>query len=245
MYDDPVLYDLRTSGIARDDRFWTRRAAELGGPILELGCGTGRVSLPLAARGHRLVGLDLCPAMLARARSKARERGLDLWLLRADMRAFRLRADFQLVILPYQSLHDLPDLDGWLACLRCAGQVLAPGGRLVVEEHDPPSGSNGPQLVRSLRHPEGGVVRVYHELRREGDGSKVAGEIRYDHERDGAVVESRSFPFLGSCTGDAEFRAIADRAGLQVERVYGGYNDTPADEDTPHRLYVLAAKRQR
>src|SRR5207244_8029699 len=97
-YDDPALYDFEYRRRRADVNHYRRLAGELasGAPLLELGCGTGRLLAPLCRDGHRVVGLDLSAAMLARARARAdglprSAKGRAL-LLRADMRDFSLRA---------------------------------------------------------------------------------------------------------------------------------------------------------
>src|SRR4051812_37909045 len=99
----------------RDVRFWQRLASAQHGPILELGCGTGRLTVPVARTGARIVGIDRSAAMLARARQRLRRARLGALLLRGDIRQlpFRRRTRFDLVMAPYgmlQSLTTDPDL---------------------------------------------------------------------------------------------------------------------------------------
>src|SRR6266566_7685061 len=95
----------------RDVRFWQDMAARANGPVLELGCGTGRVTLPIARTGARIVGVDRSAGMLAYARRRAArsKSGSNVSLVRSDIRSlpFRKSARFDLVIAPYGILQSL------------------------------------------------------------------------------------------------------------------------------------------
>jgi len=109
-----------------------REAALTGQAVLELGCGTGRVTIPIAQAGVEVVGLDNAPAMLNVARRKATTAGVDVRWVAADMRSFKLEQRFGLVIVPFRSfLHLLTDADQ-RACLERIHEHLLPGGRLAL-----------------------------------------------------------------------------------------------------------------
>jgi SAM-dependent methyltransferase len=97
-YADPVDYDRRDSsdtGVA----FYAALAQETGGPVLEVACGTGRVAIPIARQGFAVTGLDVVPAMLERARSKAEAAGLPVHWVEGDARSFDLGERFRLICL--------------------------------------------------------------------------------------------------------------------------------------------------
>jgi SAM-dependent methyltransferase len=128
--------DMGRSADAMDDvSFYVklaRQAATAGQPVLELGCGTGRVTIPIAQAGVEVVGLDNAPAMLEVARPKAAAAGVDVRWLTGDMRNFQLEQRFGLVIIPFRSfLHMLTDADQ-ISCLSHVYEHLIPGGRLAL-----------------------------------------------------------------------------------------------------------------
>jgi SAM-dependent methyltransferase len=133
------LYDTRQMGtgvIRGDVEFYRRLARRTGGPILELGCGTGRVALPLARDGHEVVGLDLSMPMLRIARSKI-EPGLRIRFVRGDMARFRLRRKFRLILIPFRAFQHLLTEREQRSCLRRVRSHLAPGGRFILHLFDP------------------------------------------------------------------------------------------------------------
>ena len=120
----------------RDVPFWQRLALAAEGPVLELGCGTGRVTLPLARAGVKVVGVDLSAPMLKRARDRVRRTplGRRARLVRADIRALPFPPNrFPLVAAPYGILQSLLREADLAATLRAVHDVLTPGGRLVIE----------------------------------------------------------------------------------------------------------------
>jgi SAM-dependent methyltransferase len=151
LYDVPPLYDLviRTGPC---ETYYRELARRVGGPVLELACGTGRLTIPIASDGHEVVGLDASPAMLRRARQKAeswtsgsqaRRAGadvcddLDLTFVEGDMRSFDLGRQFPLVIVSCNSLAHLITNDELKACFSTVLRHLAPGGLLAFDIVNP------------------------------------------------------------------------------------------------------------
>lgn len=110
MYDWPDYYDWTSEGLDEDTTYYLDLARRTGGPVLELGCGTGRISLAIAREGIEVVGVDLSSQMLAYAQKKASALGLDPYVqwVEQDMIQLELHRKFPLVIIPYRSfLHVL------------------------------------------------------------------------------------------------------------------------------------------
>jgi len=127
----------------RDDtEFWRAMAAASGsGPVLEIGCGTGRVLLPLARAGYETTGLDLSVAMIERCRTNVRAEALQvrdrIRLLVADMTSFDVGQRFTMIASPYASFQHLLTVEQQLACLERCRLHLAPRGRLVLDLSNP------------------------------------------------------------------------------------------------------------
>src|SRR6266481_4048204 len=132
-YDEsPVV-----KGRVQDVAFYRDAVREFGDPVLELGCGTGRITMALAEAGKRITGLDLSERMLERAikkraalRVEARER---VHFVQGDMARFDLGEKFRLVIIPFRPFQHLLEVRQQMDCLECVGKHLAPGGRLVLD----------------------------------------------------------------------------------------------------------------
>jgi SAM-dependent methyltransferase len=117
----------------QDVGFWLDLTRRAGGPVLELACGTGRITKPLAAAGVEVIGLDVDPAMLARARKASFPL---LMLMAADMRRFALARKFAAVIVPYNSFQLLTEPDDAADCLQHIHEHLAPAGVFGLEVTD-------------------------------------------------------------------------------------------------------------
>ena len=134
-------YDARTFGFPGELDFWIARARESGGPVLELACGTGRVSWPIARAGVDIVGIDLSPAMLERAEAKRasapNEVAARARFERGDMADFALDERFALVIIPFRAFQALLTIESQRGSLGCIHRHLKPDGRLIVDIFDP------------------------------------------------------------------------------------------------------------
>lgn len=136
LYSAPDLYD-RLMPPGPCEGFYRPLAARIGGPVLDLACGTGRLAIPLAEDGHVVVGIDASARMLRAAREKARAAGVRLELAECDMRSLDLDRRFPLIIVPCNSLAHLVDGDEIVDVLERIARHLSPGGVLAFDVVNP------------------------------------------------------------------------------------------------------------
>jgi SAM-dependent methyltransferase len=138
-YDQPDLYDVLAGDAQADELdFYLTEARRRGGEVLELGCGTGRLAIPLARKGHTVTGLDLSSAMLAHASKKAAAANVVVKLVCGDIRAFDVESRrFGLIFIALNSLLHLHSAEDIVACFRGAARHLAPGGAFIVDVFNP------------------------------------------------------------------------------------------------------------
>src|SRR5438876_5838475 len=136
LYDHVIPYRTRP-----DVDFFVEAAQASGGPVLEVGCGTGRVLIPTARAGVDIVGLDLSPHMLAVCRERLGHESTavqsPVQLVQADMRNFNLERTFRLITVPFRPFQHLITVDEQRECLESIRRHLADGGRLILDLFNP------------------------------------------------------------------------------------------------------------
>jgi SAM-dependent methyltransferase len=151
-----IWHDAECGAYSADLVLWEELAVAADGPALDLGCGTGRVALHLARRGHTVVGLDSDPALVETLSERAA--GLPLQPVLADARAFELDTDIALALAPMQLVQLLPDRVDRLECLGCVAAHLLPGGRVALAIVEGlPRESEGPLPLPDVREVDGWV----------------------------------------------------------------------------------------
>jgi SAM-dependent methyltransferase len=215
------LYDPWSRTVVEDVPFYVREAVRSGGPVLELGVGTGRIAVPIAAAGLDVVGVDLSEGMLDVARERAELAGVELDLRQGDMRDPPVEGSFALVAIPFRSfLHMETDADR-RAVLRVAARLLAPGGRLVFDVFAPGSDDIADTHGRWLEREPGIWERADWNERTRTLILRVRG--------DGAEAEM-SLAWLSV----PEWKELLGEEGFVVDAVYGWFDRTPwrGDEDS-------------
>jgi SAM-dependent methyltransferase len=142
-----VWHDLECGAYEADLPLWRELAGEAAGPVLDIGCGTGRVALDLAGRGHGVTGLDSDPELLHALRGRAREHDRTVATVAADARSFDLGRRFALAIAPMQVVQLLGGPAGRSSMLECVLAHLEPGGLFAAAIADPFEGFD-PETAR-------------------------------------------------------------------------------------------------
>lgn len=261
LYRRPDEYDLEHLGDEEDVRFYVELAKSLRPKsVLELACGTGRITLPLAEQGVRsgfsIVGLDSETTMLKQARDKARQISAAarkrIELVQGDMRKWRRREPFQLIIVPCASITHLLELEDQLAVWRRAFENLRPGGRFVVETTMP----NFSAYADSFANPPRTVVEIDRDvtvsarkirLIRSRTVTYVPNEQRakirfiYDKYKGKNRVESYIDDFESHVYFPRELRLLFLHTGFEIEDVFGDY-DRQALQASSGQMIMIGRK---
>jgi len=230
----------------RDVAFWQRLAAAADGPVLELGCGTGRITLPVAKDGTRLVGIDRSAPMLTRARAKVRRARVEsrVELVRGDIRRLPFRdQQFQLVMAPYGILQSLVRERDLTMALESVARVLGRGGRFGVDlVPDLPSWSEyRRKKTLSGTMGRGTKVALVESVRQDRAKKLTVFDQRYTTAR-GRQRTERRFSLVFRTLSVRQMARRLARAGFSVDAVLGDYRGGPWDARAD--VWVLLATRR-
>lgn len=246
IYDDPAHYDLIASLTAPADLgFYERILARHGGPVLELGCGTGRLALPLAAAGAEVTAIDRSPALLAHARAKAEASGIAVAFHDADFRNFDLARRYNLVLLGYNAFNHLLDFEALAACLACVHRHLSESGRFVIDSFNPDPALLAVNPLREQRileydDPRRGRVVMFE--RNAYDAANQINRITWLY-RDQAGEIFAEDQLAMRIYFPKELDALLVLMGFAVEDKLGDYDGSPFGARTPKQLMVVKSAR--
>jgi SAM-dependent methyltransferase len=208
------LYDPWVRSVVEDVRFYLEEALASGGPVLELGVGTGRIAVPVAAYGIRVVGVDLSDGMLEVAREQAELAGVSLDLRRGDIRDPPVEGRFALVAIPFRTLLHMETEADRRAALRAVAKHLAPGGSFVFDVFTPGADDIAETHGRWVEREPGIWERADWDERTRTLILRV---------RDADSDAEMSLAWLSV----AEWRSLLADEGFEVASLYGWFDRTP------------------
>ena len=255
LYRDPELYDMlfspdniaadheRRARVGASARFYVEEVTKRGGRALELGCGTGRIAIPIAKSGIEITGLDLSASMLALARRKAAEEGVSIEFIEADMRFLDLGTRFSTILIPGNSLLHLLTIEDLRLCLNGVRRHLAPGGRLVfdISKWDLRRLTTDP----NERHP---VLRLSHSrmgeiLVEESSDFDSAAQVRHVrwYLSTAQTPDFQVADYTLRVIFPQELPLLVESAGLRLDERYGELPRQPFDSTSPRQVCVCSA----
>jgi SAM-dependent methyltransferase len=250
-YDHVALYLERP-----DVDFYVAAARAAAGPVLELGCGTGRVLIPTARAGVEITGLDLSAAMLERCREKLAGEPDEVCdrvkLVRASMTRFDLGREFSLITVPFRGFQHLLEVEDQLACLEAICKHLAPGGRMVVDffqvnpaaMYDPAWNQEKEDSAETLL-PDGRKVRrtvriaAFYRARQVNDIEFVWYVTHPDGRTERLVWQTPLRYFFRY-----EVEHLLARAGLRLAELRGDFAGSPLQDDSPDMIFMAEKAQQ-
>jgi SAM-dependent methyltransferase len=217
-----MWHDVECGTYTADLPLWRRLARATGGPVLDVGAGSGRVALELARAGERVTALDLDEELLAALASRARDAGLAVAVVHADARDFAIPgAAFGLIAVPMQTIQLLPDAAARAGFFASARRVLAPGGLVALALAETPEAFEGPGALPVPDVGEAGGWRFVSQplAIRLGPETWTIERERHLVAPDGSRTVQDDRIELAALTGD----------GLSTEGVAAGLRAEPAE----------------
>jgi SAM-dependent methyltransferase len=217
------IYDDWSAHMTEDVPFYIELARETEGPLVELAVGNGRVAIPVAREtGRRVLGIDASPAMLAQARARADEAGVDLELRQGDMRELELGEPAGLIYVPFRSLLHLPTWGDRRRVFERVHASLRPGGRFAWNAF-----VFDPRIAVRLD----GEWQEQNGIRHRIDHFKQDNRLDITLESGDAI----SLWWLNR----SEWQGLIETAGFEVEALYGGFQRQPFDETANEFVWVV------
>ena len=247
LYDHVVPYRTRT-----DIQFFVDAARESGGPVLEVGCGTGRVLIPTARAGIDITGLDRSTHMLAVARERLQSEPAVVQsrarLVEADMRSFELGGTFALVTVPFRPFQHLTTVEEQLSCLDSMRRHLRHDGTLILDLFNP----SLELLARAVTQeevgdepdfttPDGRHVRrryriLQHDWQEQTNQVELIYYVTHPDGRQDRLVHAFPMRYVFRF----EIEHLLARSGFTVRRIYADFDKRPYGSSYPGELIVVA-----
>lgn len=241
-FRDPQTYDLVCDEVVEELPLIEQWARPLGGPLLDLACGTGRTALRLAARGHQVTGVDIVSEMVEWGRQKAAAQAVSVEWVVADARTFQLRQQFPFIYMvgnAFQFFHTRADQEALLARVR---EHLRPEGCFLFETRNPSPRNLYEFLYPSSRTyatPDGGRLDITDEQPNYDPMTQIQRYTSYYRwlHPDGQQVKKTKHIAL-RYVFPQEMEALLHYNGLQIRASYGSWQQEPLTASSREMIFV-------
>jgi 2-polyprenyl-3-methyl-5-hydroxy-6-metoxy-1,4-benzoquinol methylase len=244
-YRDGRIYDVIHEKLVADTNYFVEEAARIGGPVLEVACGTGRITVPIAKKGIEIIGLDISEGMLNEAKKKSDQENLKIEWVHADCREFNLNKKFKLIFIPFNSmqyLHDLRSLESFFGNVK---KHLATDGVFIIDVFNPSicilaRGKHDRQKVMDLTDPQTGAKATIEETINYdvvAQVNRVKWYYSLESEKDYKVDELNM-----RCFFPQELEALIKYNGFEIVSKYGNFNREAFASESPKQILTLKVK---
>lgn len=238
IYDAYVNTDL-------DIEFFSGECSKTSGEVLELMCGTGRVSIPLLEKGYKLTCVDYMGRMLEVFRKKIEDKNYPVNIIEADVTKLDLKKKFNLIILPFNSFAEILDEDKQTSALQRIYDHLNPGGKFICTLHNPIQRLKsadgeihklGRFQLNESRYLDVNYINKYDRIK-----SLISGTQFYEiYDDENNVMEERELEINFRLIEKKEFEKIAVKRGFKIVDIYGDYKYSEFNEnESPFIIWIL------
>jgi SAM-dependent methyltransferase len=224
-------------------------AGRVGDPVLELACGTGRLTIPIAQSGVEIVGLDVSASMLAHARAKAKQADIEIPFVEGDCRSFELGRKFALIFMAFNSMQHLHDQASLAELFGNVRRHLAEGGCFTFDVFNPKVSilARSPEERRPEREyedPDGkGTIVLEHSMRY--DDAAQVNHVKWYFSRRGLNGEERDFRVEDlhmRCFFPQELDLLVCSQGFEIVEKFGNFDRKPFRSGDPKQVVVCRSE---
>jgi ubiquinone/menaquinone biosynthesis C-methylase UbiE len=237
---DPKIYDGLNNTKNEDVSFYLKWINEHKiKSVLELCCGTGRITIPLAKNGINITGLDINTNMLSEAEKKAITEKVSINFIKGDMRSFSLSTKFQLIFIPFNSIHCLYENNDFVEVLKCIYKHLADDGYLIIDYFNPSisyivNNQNNSISIADYVTSDGRHVQI-HQTMKYDDATQV-NRVKWEHIINGTnqTIESLDMRIYYP----QELNYLLQNNKYEINNKYGNYDQSEFIDGSPIQLII-------
>lgn len=242
LYEDAEFYDTEFAGRAQEIPFFRKHTLAARGPVLEVACGTGRLTLPIARDGVDITGLDISRPMLERARQKSAAENLRIQWIEQDCRTMSLPRTYALIFSATNAMQHLLDTQSAVAFLQSARCALRPDGILILDVFNPaPAKLARPATERYLHKtislPGEDPIRVEAASHYRADTQILHFDLHY--LRGSELLRTKHVNLR--CFFPEELLSLCRRSGLEAVRRFGDYDESEFRDTSPKQILLCRA----
>ena len=243
-YEDPILYDKENDAYMPEIPFLLKWAAKKQGPIIDLACGTGRVTIPLAENGHKVIGVDIHKGMLDEARKKTAELDLQIEWIEQDCTKLNLHAKSNLIYSVGNSFQHFLTNEAQDELLSSVNNHLEVGGAFIF-------GTRFPSVEELLQPPTEEYWKMYtdRETQQTVDVFTISNydsldqiqqytTIRKYKDSSGKIIEEKSTNIRLRYVFPKEMERLLHTHGFEIVHLYKDWNEAPITNDSYEMIYV-------
>jgi SAM-dependent methyltransferase len=248
-----IYYDFIHEGLAGEAEFYVAQALARGADLLELGCGTGRITLVMGMSGVHVVGLDISGEMLSVCREKEDALGVlpgIVHLIQADMRSFSLARTFPLIAMPYRTFMHLLTAEAQEQCLRNVYQHLSPNGVFIFNTwastpvnmaHLAATIGNGEFRAAEICPVDETVqLKHYHAAKIDTQQQLLLEKHRIEEvDSSGAIQLSRELTLTRALTTPSVLTRLFEHCDFEVEALLGNFAGDEFNESSSEMIWLL------
>ena len=236
---DAGIYDGMNTSLADLDFYKRWMPENKDAQILELCCGTGRLTIPLAKDGYNIIGVDYTASMLEQANKKAIKEGLDLQLIEADIRTLELPGKYDLIFIPFNSIHHLYENEDLFKAFRVVRKHLKKGGLFLLDCFNPNfqyivEGEKGQKEIASYTTEDGREIVIKETMRYESKTqiNRIAWHYFINGEFDSIQNLDMRLYF------PQELDAYLESNGFTILHKFGGFGEESFDDTSEKQVFV-------
>ncbi len=246
LYSSGIHYDLINSDITDDIFFYSKQAWRFGSPVLEIACGTGRITIPMAKNGFDVTGIDISQPMLDHANKKSESLENKPVFLNKDCRDFDLKKQFNLIYFPFNSITHLHNFIDIKNCFTCIKKHLAPDGRFIISVFNPSlkvliRPQTNLYTVTEYNHPDG-TGKVTLKESNEYDQASQINHIMWHFFKD-SDSPVFSAPLNMRMFFPKELDALLTYNGFEIENKYGSFDKSSFTSESMNQIVVCKKKK--
>ena len=240
------LYDLYTN-TDFDINFWIKECSK-DKEVLELACGTGRITIRLAKAGIKVTAIDISREFIKKLKAKCKKEKLGINIHEADMRSFSLKKKFPLIIIPFQSIQELVDPKDHEATFTHVYNHLDDKGRFIVTTHNTDIVDKKAlgviKLITEFVNPRTKNKMKFLMSRSFNPKTHIgtAHQVYEEYDKNNRLISKKLFKNSHYVFEDREIEALAKKTGFNVRKIYGDYSHSKLTKKSQFRIYEIVKK---